>query len=187
MPVRAYIENISKRFVLGNATEHTFRGDLQILLEELVPGIAATNEPKRIDCGAPDYVITEQNIPVGYIEAKDVGVDLGGKGLREQLDRYRASLDNLIVTDYLEFRFFLNSAQTTTIRIGEVADGKIRPIPGKFSEFESHIKEFCSRTPVTIKSSKRLAEMMAEKAKILAFIIKNALEEDIAAGVESDS
>ena len=53
MPINSYIENISKRHTLGNATEHTFRGDLQRLIEELVPDVAATNEPKRIECGAP--------------------------------------------------------------------------------------------------------------------------------------
>ena len=93
MSINSYIENISKRYALGNATEHTFRGDLQRLIEELVPGVAATNEPKRIECGAPDYVVTRKGIPVGYIEAKDVGVDLAAKNLKEQFDRYRNALD----------------------------------------------------------------------------------------------
>lgn len=31
-------------------------GDLQQLLESLVPDIRATNEPKRQKCGAPDYI-----------------------------------------------------------------------------------------------------------------------------------
>jgi len=37
MFLKQYIENIDKRYQLGNATEHTFRGDLQILIENLVP------------------------------------------------------------------------------------------------------------------------------------------------------
>ncbi len=186
MPINSYIENIAKRYALGNATEHTFRGDLQHLIEELVPEIAATNEPKRIDCGAPDYVITRKDIPVGYIEAKDVGKDLEAKDLKEQFDRYRDALDNLVITDYLDFRFYINSERTHSIRIAEIRGGKIVALRDTFDQFTSLIKEFCSRTPQTIKSSKKLAEMMAEKAKILAFIIKNALDEDIAAGIESD-
>ena len=47
MTLQEYIENLDKRYKLGNATEHTFRGDLQQLLESLVPTIRATNEPKR--------------------------------------------------------------------------------------------------------------------------------------------
>ena len=178
MPINSYIESISKRYALGNATEHTFRGDLQRLIEELVPDAAATNEPKRIQCGAPDYVITRKEIPIGYIEAKDIDKDLGSKELKEQFDRYREALDNLAITDYLEFRFFINGAPTTSVRIGEVRDGKVVPLTENFDQFTGLIKEFCSRTPQTIKSSKKLAEMMADKAKMLAYIIKNSLESD---------
>ena len=105
MTIPQYIENINKRYKLGNATEHTFRGDLQQLIESVVPGVAATNEPKRQSCGAPDYILTKKDIPVGFIEAKDVGdKDLEGNkktGNKEQFDRYKASLNNLIFTDYL--------------------------------------------------------------------------------------
>ena len=54
MTIDQYINNINQRYKLGNATEHTFRGDLQQLLESLAPEIRATNEPKRQTCGAPD-------------------------------------------------------------------------------------------------------------------------------------
>ena len=37
MKIDSYIQSISKRYALGNATEHTFRGDLQQLIESLVP------------------------------------------------------------------------------------------------------------------------------------------------------
>lgn len=100
MNIQEYPDKINQRYTLGNATEHTFRGDLQQLIESLVPGIAATNEPKRQACGAPDYILTRGEIPIGYIEAKDVGEpDLKGDkktGNKEQFDRYRASLNNLI-------------------------------------------------------------------------------------------
>ncbi|WP_338815533.1 hypothetical protein V9L05_23410 (plasmid) [Bernardetia sp. Wsw4-3y2] len=80
MTLEEYISKINQRFQLGNATEHTFRGDLQTLLESIVPKVSATNEPKRIACGAPDYVLTKNDIPVGFIEAKDIGDrDLEGK------------------------------------------------------------------------------------------------------------
>ena len=86
MTLEHYIDNINKRYQLGNATEHTFRGDLQQLLESLVPDIRATNEPKRQSCGAPDYILTKGEIPVGFIEAKDIGdKDLeGAKKNRQQ-------------------------------------------------------------------------------------------------------
>jgi len=47
MTIPNYLDSISKRYKQGNTTEHTFRGDLQQLIESLLPGIRATNEPER--------------------------------------------------------------------------------------------------------------------------------------------
>ncbi|QTA93533.1 Uncharacterized protein dnm_096350 [Desulfonema magnum] len=58
-----YVERINKRFGTGISTEHTFRGDLQSFLESLGRDVLVTNEPSRIACGAPDYIITKKNIP----------------------------------------------------------------------------------------------------------------------------
>jgi hypothetical protein len=103
MTIQQYVDNLHQRYKLGNATEHTFRGDLQTLIESVVPNIQATNEPKRQSCGALDYILTKKNnlsqldvgIPVGFIEAKDIGdKDLAGlkkTGNKEQFDRYKAT------------------------------------------------------------------------------------------------
>ena len=103
MNIQQYISNITSLFNAGNSTEHSYRGDLQQLLTFILKDVAITNEPKRIECGAPDYILTRKNIPVGYIEAKDVGVNLGDKIYKEQFDRYKSALSNLIITDYLKF------------------------------------------------------------------------------------
>jgi predicted helicase len=183
MTTADYLVSLNSRFRTGQATEHTFRGDLQNLLESLVPDIAATNEPKRQACGAPDYILTnKKGIPVGYIEAKDIDdKDLHGvkkTGNKEQFDRYKGSLDNLIFTDYLEFVYFRNGELATSVRIGVVDQGKILPLPHAFPAFELLIKEFTTHIGQTIKSSKKLAEMMAGKARLLANVIQAALESD---------
>ena len=101
MPIDKYLKEVKQRYTAGISTEHSYRSDLQILLNELVDGITVTNEPKRQRCGAPDYIIQRKEVPIGYIEAKDVGLDLDKIEKRVQLKRYLASLDNLILTDYL--------------------------------------------------------------------------------------
>lgn len=178
MTLEQYIENLNKRYQLGNATEHTFRGDLQNLIEAIVPEIAATNEPKRIKCGAPDYVITRKEIPVGFIEAKDVGTDFNNKLLKEQLDRYKASLDNLIITDYIDFHLFIDGAFITSVRIADIYKGAIIAKLENFATFTNLLKDFCSHIGQTIKSSKKLAEMMAGKARMLSDIIERSLTSD---------
>lgn len=106
MTLNDYISIVNQRFQAGNATEHSYRGDLQQLLQTMLPDVAVTNEPKRIECGAPDYILSRKEVPLGYIEAKVVGVELGHKAHKAQLDRYKAALDNLSITDYLQFHFY---------------------------------------------------------------------------------
>jgi len=172
MTTQQYIDSINKRYKQGNATEHTFRGDLQQLLESLVPAIRATNEPKRQSCGAPDYILTKKDIPVGFIEAKDIGdKDLDGAkktGNKEQFDRYKASLGNLIFTDYIDFHLYRDGEFVTKIAIAELTDKGIVPLPQNFDVFENLIKDFATHVGQNIKSSKRLAEMMAGKARLLS-------------------
>jgi predicted helicase len=182
MTLEQYIDNINKRYKLGNATEHTFRGDLQTLIENLVPDIRATNEPKRQSCGAPDYILTKKEIPVGFIEAKDIGdKDLEGAkktGNKEQFDRYKASLNNLIFTDYLDFHLYIDGIFITKIAIAEIQNATIVTLPNNFATFTNLIKDFASHVGQTIKSSKKLAEMMAGKARLLSDVIEKALTSD---------
>jgi len=182
MTLTGYIGNLNQRYTLGNATEHTFRGDLQQLLETLLPDIRATNELKRQSCGAPDYILTKKEVPIGFIEAKDIGdKDLLGKkktGNKEQFDRYKASLTNLIFTDYIDFHLYQDGEFITKIAIAEVVDNKIKPIPKNFDTFTNLIQDFTTHIGQTIKSSKRLAEMMAGKARLLSDVIEQALTSD---------
>ena len=184
MTLDQYIENVASKYKLGNATEHTFRGTLEQLIETIVPDIRATNEPKRQSCGAPDYILTKvkKDIPIGFIEAKDIGdKDLAGAkktGNKEQFDRYKASLGNLIFTDYLDFHLYRDGEFVTKIAIGEITDKGIVPLTENFSSFENLIKEFCTHVGQTIKSSKKLAEMMAGKARLLSEVIEKALTSD---------
>ena len=182
MKIEQYIANINQKFIAGNATEHTFRGILEQLIESIVPSIRATNEPKRQSCGAPDYILTKKDIPVGFIEAKDIGdKDLEGAkktGNKEQFDRYKSSLNNLIFTDYLEFHLYRDGQFVTKIAIGEVTGKGIKPLSENFARFEILIKDFCTQIGQTIKSSKKLAEMMAGKARLLSEVIEKALTSD---------
>jgi predicted helicase len=182
MTINEYIESINRRHKLGNATEHTFRGDLQNLIESLVPTIRATNEPKRQKCGAPDYILTRKDIPIGFIEAKNIGdTDLEGakkNGNKEQFDRYKGALNNIIFTDYLDFFLYRDGQFVMKIAIGELTPKGIKPLTENFDRFEIFIKDFCTHIGQTIKSTKKLAEMMASKARLLSEVIEKALTSD---------
>lgn len=179
MNLNQYLESVNKHYQSGHATEHTYRGDFAELVKELVQGVHITNEPSNVtDCGNPDYVITRKNIPIGFIEAKDLGKDLNSKQYAEQFGRYRKALDNLIITDYINFQFFQNGKQVHEISIAKIDGTKIQPLPENFSAFSNLMNDFCSFIAQTIKSPKTLAEMMAAKARLLENILENAITSD---------
>ncbi len=43
-----YLKQLENDLKAGNATEHTHRPALKSLLESLVTGVTATNEPRRV-------------------------------------------------------------------------------------------------------------------------------------------
>ena len=188
--ISQYLARTQAAHQKGNATEHTYRGDLTQLLRELLPHIETTNEPRRINCGAPDYVLTDnKGIAVGYIEAKDIGdKDLKGEkktGNKEQFDRYKTALANIIFTDYLDFHFYRDGILTHSICLAELIDGKITARPEHFDAFTNEITAFAERTSQTIKSPETLATMMAARAKQLADSINKALHLNIEIGEHS--
>lgn len=135
--VEKYLNGIIRKVKTGKTTEHSFRGNLQDFIERTVIGIQAINEPRRQKCGAPDYIIQKKNIPIGYIEAKDIDKNLYIIEKSEQLDRYRGSLNNLILTNYLEFRYFVDGEKVYTIQVADVENGSIKVKPKEYDKLVS--------------------------------------------------
>ncbi|MBE2188339.1 MAG: N-6 DNA methylase, partial [Candidatus Kapabacteria bacterium] len=181
MPINEYFRKLNEQFKLGIATEHTYRGALQNLISELEKEIIVTNEPRRQQFGAPDYIITKNDIQIGYIEAKDIGdIDLDGKRAnKEQFTRYKESLENIIFTDYLNFHWYIGNELVNKIAIGDVSGNKIVPLKSNFNVFKTMLKDFCMSKGQPIKNPKKLAERMASSARLLADVIEKSLLNDI--------
>ncbi|WP_114700862.1 type ISP restriction/modification enzyme [Psychrobacter proteolyticus] len=183
-----YLNKVASRVKQGGASEHTFRTHLEVLINALVPDVVVTNEPKQAtECGNPDYLVSKESIPIGFIEAKDVGKDLGSKLYIEQFDRYKAALDNLIITDYTVFEFYEYGELINTVRLAyitEADENYQNSLVGNeyceenYSSFIEALKKFCGYKGQTIKSAQRLAIMMAGKARLLENILHQALTSD---------
>ena len=182
--VAQYIDEVSKQFSTGKATEHSYRPALAKLLGDLLPKFTITNEPSRIQCGAPDYIIAKgkgaTSIPVAFVEAKDIGdSDLdGNRQHKEQFNRYKNSLDHILFTDYLDFHLYENGEFINSIRIAEIKGNKIALIDTNVPMFLEMVAHFAESTPQKITSSTKLAQMMAAKARLLAEVIEKTLETD---------
>ena len=125
MAIQEYVDRINQKYKTGISTEDSYREDLKILLETITSGVIITFEPGRVACGTPDYIITNRKTPVGYIEAKDIGKPLASLEYKEQLDRYKRSLSNLIITDHLEFHLYQDGEFVSSISIGEFQNRQI--------------------------------------------------------------
>ena len=120
MKVSEYIEKVINSNKLGNTSEHSFRGDLQQLLKTLLPNLSVTNEPMSINYGIPNYVISEEGLPIAYIKTTDKGTNLNELEGSEDVRRYKASLSNLITTNYTDFRWYKDGELITSFSLGEI-------------------------------------------------------------------
>ena len=177
-PFGNYLRKLQQALKRGDATEHTHRPALKELIETLDEKIIATNEPKRSECGAPDYVVSRKRdrLTLGYIEAKDIGKELGEEEKGDQLKRYFASLPNLLLTDYLEFRWFVNGQKRETFRLATIeSGGRLAPVPSdKLEKTEHLLRSFLTQLPVDIASAKELAGRLASLTRNIRAIIVRA-------------
>jgi len=186
MPIIDYLKAVEQEVRSGIATEHTYRPALKTLVERLDKGVVAVNEPKRIECGAPDYLISRRNLTLGYIEAKDIGVSLNETAKSEQLQRYFQALENLILTDYLEFRWYVNGELRQSARAGNLVGDKVRIDQAGAAEVETMLREFLKHKPQTIRRPKELATRMANLAHMVRDIIVKAFEQNTASNMLKD-
>ncbi len=182
-PLIDYIRTIEKELVAGNATEHTHRPALKALIESLVSGVTATNEPSRIECGAPDFVVSNRAVTVGYIEAKDVGRSLDEAEKTEQLNRYCDSLTNLILTDYLEFRWYVDGEHRFSARLGTpTKEGKIKRDKAGVQAVTELLSDFLAHKAESVGTPKELALRMARLAHMIRNLTVNAFEKEPESG-----
>jgi predicted helicase len=187
MPIQKYIEKIKQLYLSEYSGEHTYRADLQNLLTALIPqNIVVINEPAKIKCGKPDYMLFKDDIELGAIETKDIGKDLNSKDYAEQFERYKNGLPNLILTDYLYFELYRNGEKKISVRIAEIKNNAIIPLEKNYNNFIELVKDFIAHTWQSITLPTQLAKLMAGKAKLFAYVINEALNLDLASNAKSD-
>jgi len=182
MPVKRYIAEIQKRLRGGDATERTYYSALEALLEEMERGITATNEPKRIECGAPDFIVRKGASDIGCVEAKDVGTNLDKEERSEQIERYH-SLGNVVLTDFLEFRWYVNGERRAVARLGVATrDNKIKADRAGMEAVRELLSNFLAHRAEPIGTPKDLAIRMAGQAHMIRDLIVAAFEKEPESG-----
>ena len=184
--INTYLENLQSELVTTNALEHSHRPALKKLFESLKPDILAQNEPARSAHGNPDFIFFKKsniNVILGYAETKDVNINLDDVEKTEQLKRY-LGYSNLILTNYIEFRFFRNGVKYQTISIAQLEGTLLRPKEDNFTHLEDELKAFLEGKPERITSGKRLSEIMGGKARRIRENVFRYLQEKNERNVE---
>ncbi len=158
----------------GQATEHSYRAALAALLEGLRPGVSVMNEPKRNrDYGAVDMRVSDGSGPsaltLGYVECKDTHVSLDEVVKTDQLKRYLANVESLVLTNHLEFRWYVDGKERAraTLATGDT----LTRTPGGEEQLHDLLHAFLSRTPEPIASPRQLAQAMVDPTRMIRDII----------------
>lgn len=189
MDIQSYLNNIRTLAQSGQATEHSYRPALAGLFKSIDESLTVINEPKQSAVGAPDFVFVRNGVSIGWCEAKDLRKDISRFGAgdysREQKERYKKGLPNLIYTNGTDFEFIREGEVTGFVSIADLIP-TLPPRPDEFPRLEMMLKDFSAQTPISINSAKQLAKMMAGKAVIIKDIMGNALVADKASGIETE-
>ena len=189
---REYVRQLQAAVSRGNSTEHTHRPALKELLESALDEIVATNEPKRVECGAPDYSVSRKQggLTIGYVEAKDIGVslpDIEQDSARanpatvngRQFKRYRESLPNLLLTDYAEFRWYVDGQRRAVARLAELDDsGRLVLRNGGIAETDALLFGFLQHSPEPVTGPEELARRMARLTHLARDVVAEGFRQN---------
>ena len=148
-----------------------YRTDFENILKgifEQVQKIPRIDHDARAKQGnKPDFVVLKGDVPILYIEAKDIGVSLDKVEKSEQMVRY-FGYANLVLTNYVEFRFYRNGLPYgEPIKIAEynLKDRTISAFPENYDLLSKTLLDFAQSHKEPIKSGAHLAKIMGGKAQ----------------------
>ncbi|MHC1577577.1 MAG: type ISP restriction/modification enzyme, partial [Candidatus Methanospirareceae archaeon] len=191
----AYLNEIHEIYAAGNFREESFYHLLKDLFEGCSSAFSAGEGagvlvlPKKTEVGIPDFLVRRGSGGgggeiVGHVEAKTPGTSLQAAENSEQIQRYRAALPNLILTNFLEFWLYRNGKFVASVEVCKFSDlelaGLREAVPaeesaGLFVEFMSRFYGFS--TPA-ITSTSGLAVVLVKKTKYAKSILEEVFERE---------
>ena len=188
---KKYLSNLFKTYQKGDAREESYYKHLADFItafseSERKKKIDVTILPKKTEAGNPDFRIWDgrQKI-IGYIEAKDLGVDLDRIEDSEQLERYLSTFPNVILTNFTEFRLYRNGERIEKISIARPFVIKklstVPPLENEDKLFEL-LERFLDFSLPKTYTAKTLAVELAKRTK---FLKDEIVSEELKLGTKS--
>lgn len=181
--IKNYFKEVYSIYSHGDYTEWTYRTPFENFIKGLNPDYNLTQEPKRAaGLGAPDFKAFYNNRKVGFIETKDLGENLDKIVETDQLKKYIGSIDNLILTNYLQFVLIRKGRKVYDCNLFMLSDLDKRNLSiskEKIETFVSLINEFFEYKLPTIVLAEELAVELSKRAKLLKELAKDQLSNDL--------
>jgi type I restriction-modification system DNA methylase subunit len=182
--LNSYFKEIHKIYVAEDFTEGSFYSTLGVLVEQCSPIFISEGkatvlaQPEKTEIGIPDFLIKRDGEIVGHIEAKLPSANLDDEEKKEQLQKYRESLPNLILTNFLEFRLYRNYDLIDKVEVGRqstLLDLKYPPVPEKSDLFWELLDEFFRFSTPEMKTSASLSVELAKRTRLLKDVLQGEL------------
>ncbi len=188
---KKYLSNLFKTYQKGDAREESYYKHLADFISIFSESkrkkkIDVTILPKKTEAGNPDFRIWDgrQKI-IGYIEAKDLGVDLDRIEDSEQLERYLSTFPNVILTNFTEFRLYRNGERIEKISIARpFVIKKLSTVPPLENEDKLYelLERFLDFSLPKTYTAKTLAVELAKRTK---FLKDEIVSEELKLGTKS--
>jgi hypothetical protein len=185
-----YLQQLAKVAAQGDAREESFYFALQAMLEAFAQTIhrdvVVTALPRPTDAGNPDFRVWDgsQHI-IGYIEAKRPTEEHLDKIENSgQLERYRATFPNLILTNFLEFRLYRDGKKVETALLARPAvlnTLRIAPPTENPASLYALLERFFSFVTPKVYSAASLAAELAKRTRFLRTVAEEQLKREEAA------
>lgn len=176
-----YTQSISSKFSHEETSETGYRTDFEVLLNGIFGSVIKLpridHDAKAQQGNKPDFVVLNNDVPILYIEAKDIGVSLDKVEKSEQMTRYYGYA-NLVLTDYVEFRFYRNGERyEEPIKIAnyDLKSRTITTLPENYEHAAKTLLDFAQSQKEPIKSGEHLAKIMGGKAQRIRDNVKQFL------------
>jgi hypothetical protein len=183
---KKYLKDLSDVSLRGDAREESFYPTLAGLLQEVSEStgrthVHVTTLPKPTEAGNPDFRLWNgTDRIIGYIEAKrptEERLDLI-EGT-DQLQRYRSTFPNLILTNFLEFRLYRNGERIETVLCGRpVVLNKLGMAPPmeKQQELFDLLDRFLDFSLPKAYTAETLAVELAKRTRFLRDIVLQEIQ-----------
>ncbi|HEB7494653.1 TPA: N-6 DNA methylase [Campylobacter coli] len=184
---KKYTSEIQAIFEGKNYNEHSFRTCFENLLNELKPKeVKIIHEPKsekgqgsiRPDFKTYKLIDKEKELSynhlVGFIECKNLDVDLNLHLKGKQLSKYLQISPNIIFTNYK--RFILFSFEKVVFDI-DLLDDKLDLKEENISIFRNLLKAYFDDNSTTIKSKQELVKVLSTQSFYLSNALKISFDE----------